>query len=343
VKPSEAVLSVMLALALLAASVPSHGQQPAKVYRIGWLGTAPPAVTDTTPQRCPITGTPNWQAWMAGLREHGYIPGQNLVIECRFTEGRAAPPPALAAELMNLKPDLILANTTANVLAAKQASSTIPIVMMGVMDPVGRGVVASLAHPGGNVTGPTDDVGPSLAGKYLELLKEAIPRVSRVAVLVHRPNPLEPPSAYLSETQAAARALDVTPQTYRVQAPGEIDGAFTAMIQARAEALVVLPHPSFSLHAQRIVALAAQSRLPAMYFQKAHVEAGGLMAYAPDRVAIWRRLGYYVDKILKGANPGDLPVEQPTKFELIINLKAARAFGLTIPQSLLMRADEVIE
>jgi len=338
-----ALSTVALALGLLMVPLPSDGQQPGKVYRIGWLGTSPPAAIDTTPQRCPITGVPNWQAFVAGLRERGYVPGQNVLIECRHTEGRGERAPALAAEMVNLKPDVIVANTTANVLAAKQASSTTPIVMMGVMDPVGRGVVASLAHPGGNVTGPTDDVGPSLAGKYLELLKEAIPRVSRVAVLVHRPNPLEPPSAYLSETQAAARALDVTLQTCHVQAPGEIEGAFTTMIEARAEALLVLPHPTFALRAQQIVALAAQSRLPAIYFQKAHVEAGGLMAYAPDRVAIWRRLGYYVDKILKGANPRELPVEQPTKFELIINLKAAKALGLTIPPSMLMRADEVIE
>jgi putative ABC transport system substrate-binding protein len=164
-----------------------------------------------------------------------------------------------------------------------------------------------------------------------------------VAVLVHPPNPLEPSSAYLNEAQAAARALEVTLQTYRVQAPGEIEGAFTAMIQGRSEALLVLPHPTFVLHAQQIVALAAQSRLPAMYFQRAHVQAGGLLAYAPDRIAIWRRVGAYVDRIFKGANPGDLPVEQPTKFDLIINMKAAKALGLTIPQSLLMRADEVIE
>jgi ABC-type uncharacterized transport system substrate-binding protein len=342
VKPRAVVLSVILALGLLAAPVPSPGQQPAKVYRIGYLGVGP-APTDQTPQHCPIKGNPLLQAIVEGLRERGYIPGQNVVIDCRWTEGRQERAPALAAELMNLKPDLILANTTANVLAVKQASSTIPIVMVSVIDPVRRGVVASLARPGGNVTGLTDDVGPSLAGKYLQLLKEAAPRVSRVAVLVHRPNPLEPPSAYLSETQAAARALDVTLQTYRVQPPGEIEGAFTAMSTARAEALLVLPHPLFILHAQRIIELAAKGRLPAMYFHRDPVEAGGLMAYAPDRAAIWRRLGFYVDKILTGAKPGDLPVEQPTKFELLINLKAAKAIGLTIPQSLLSRADEVIQ
>ncbi len=343
---SGARVLVILALAfslLAAAPLAADAQQPGKVYRIGFLGGPAPAPDDTSPQQCPIKGTPNWQAFVKGLREHGYIQGQNLVIECRWTGGRQERAPALAAEVVGLKPDLILANTTANVLAAKQASSTIPIVMIGVIDPVRRGVVASLAHPGGNVTGPTDDVGPSLAGKYLQLLKEAVPRASRVAVLVPRPNPLEPPSAYLSETQSAARALNVTLETYRVQAPGEIEGAFTAMIQARAEALLVLSHPSFVLHAQRIVDLAAKSRLPAMFWQKTHAEAGGLMAYAPDRVAVWRRLGYYVDKIFKGEKPGDLPVEQPTKFELIINLKTAKALELTIPQSLLNRADEVIE
>ncbi len=341
-KRRTAVLSVVLALGLLAAPVPSRGQQPGKVYRIGYLGVGP-APTDQTPQHCPIQGIPQWQAFVEGLRERGYIPGQNPVIECRWTEGRQERAPALAAELMNLKPDLILANTTANVLAAKQASSTIPIVMVAVIDPVRRGLVASLAHPGGNVTGPTDDVGPSLAGKYLQLLKEAVPTASRVAVLVHRPNPLEPPSAYLSETQAAARALDVTLQTYRVQPPEEIEGAFTAMTKARAEALLVLPHPSIYLHARRIIDLAAKGRLPAMYFHRDLVEAGGLMAYAPDRPTIWRRVGFYVDKIFHGAKPADLPVEQPTKFELIINLKTAKALRLTIPQSLLNRADEVIQ
>jgi len=278
------------------------------------------------------------------LREHGYLLGQNFVVECRWTEGRQERAPALAAELMNLKPNLIIAYTTANVLAAKQASSTIPIVMAGVIDPVRRGVVASLAHPGGNVTGPTDDVGPSLAGKYLQLLKEAAGRVSRVAVLVHRPNPLEPPSAYLSETQAAAQAIDVTLQTYRVQPPEGIEGAFTAMTKARAEALFVKADPFWGGdHRQRIVELAAQNRLPAVYPGRAFVEAGGLMYYDANNPDIFRRLGSYVDKILKGAKPADLPVEQPTKFDLVINLKTAKALRLTIPPSLLIRADQVIE
>ncbi len=347
-KPRVAALSVILALVLLAAPVPSHGQQSAKVYRIGWLGFDQ-APRNTTPQNCPTAGTPNWpawpnwQGWIEGLQKHGYIPGQNLVIECRWTEGRPERAPALAAELVSLKVDLIVANGTASVQATKQASSTIPIVMVGVIDPVGRGLVASLARPGGNVTGLTDSAGPEIAGKYLQLLKEAVPRVSRVAVLRRRPDPLEPPSAYVGEAQAAARALNLTLQPYEVQDPEEFAGAFAAMTRARAEALLVLPHPFWAVHATRIIDLAAQSRLPVMYPFRVIVEAGGLMSYEANRPDVRRRLGSYVDKILKGAKPGDLPVELPTKFELVINLKTAKALGLTIPPAILMRADEVIQ
>jgi putative ABC transport system substrate-binding protein len=243
---------------------------------------------------------------------------------------------------VSLKVDLLVANGTASVRAAKQATSAIPIVMVGVIDPVGRGLVASLAHPGGNVTGLTSSAGSEIAGKYLQLLKDAVPKVSRVAVLLNRANPLEPRSAYLSETQAAARALDVSLQFYEVQDPEEFGSAFTAMTKARAEALLVLPHPLF-LNARRIIDLAAKSRLPTMYPFKEAVEVGGLMGYEANQPDIHRRLGPYVDKILNGAKPGDLPVEQPSKFELVINLKTAKALGLTIPQSLLSRADEVIQ
>jgi putative tryptophan/tyrosine transport system substrate-binding protein len=328
------------ALTLLAAPMPSHGQQPVKVYRIGWLSNAPPAATDTDPQRCPMTGNPNWQAWVEGLRERGYVPGQNLVIECRWTEGRAERAPALAAELVGLKPDLIVVFSTANVRAANQATSTIPIVMTGVIDPVGRGLVASLAQPGGNVTGLTDTF-REMDGKRLQLLKEAVPTVSRVAVLSHPGATPEP--AFQRDRETAAQALGATLQVYDIRDPADFDGAFAAMTKARAEALFLATDPFWWLHRQRIIALAAQSRLPAIYHDREFVTAGGLMSYDVNRPAIFRRLGFYVDKIVNGAKPGDLPVEQPTKFDLIVNLKAVKALGLTIPQSLLMRADEVIE
>jgi putative ABC transport system substrate-binding protein len=334
-KPSEARLSVVLALGILVAPVPSHGQQPAKVYRIGWLS---PYSYESAPRHCPIKDGPYWQAWVEGLRERGYIVGQNLVIECRWTEGRDERAPALAAELVSLKVDLIVAVAAAQVRAAKQATSTLPIVMVGVIDPVGRGLVASLAHPGGNVTGLTESVGREFVGKYLQLLKEAVPKVSRVAVLGYSGSP----AFYRREMEAAARSLGVTLQFYEVRESEELDGAFTAMTKARAEALLVLPYPFVWVHARRIVDLAAQSRLPAAYPGRDHAKAGGLMAYDVNGPDIRRRLGFYVDKIFNGAKPGDLPVEQPTKFELVINLKTAKALGLTIPQSILLQADEVI-
>jgi len=337
-KPRTVVLSVILALALLAAPIPSPGQQPAKVYRIGYLvaGLAP---TNTTPQDCPIKGSPLWQAFVKGLRECGYIPGQNLVIECRYTEGRDERAPALAAELVSLKVDLLVAGGTNQVRAAKQATSTLPIVMWGVMDPVGRRLVASLAQPGGNVTGVADPGGAEMAGKDLQLLTEAVPTAARVAVLGYSGSA----AFFQRDTQAAAHALAVTLQSYAVRAPEDFEGAFTAMTKAGAEALLVLPRPFIGTHAQRIVDLAAQRRLPAMYPDRGYVEAGGLMAYGVNALAIRRRLGFYVDKIFHGAKPGDLPVEQPITFELVINLKTAEALDLTIPPSVLSQADQVIE
>jgi len=340
-KPTEGVLGVILALALLATPEPSSGQQPGKVYRIGWLSTAryePP------PQNCPLKGSPYWQAWVEGLRERGYIQGQNLVIECRYTEGRDERAPAFAAELVNLKVDLLVADGTNQVRAARQATSTIPIVMLGVIEPVRRGLVASLARPGGNVTGLTDTAGVEIYGKYLQLLKEAVPKVSRVAALGYSRalRELDWERETERELKAEARALGVTLQPYRVRDPEELVGAFSAMVKARAEALLVVPHPVFATHAQRIVDLAAQSRLPAMYPDRVHIESGGLMSYTMNEPDTARRLAAYVDRILKGAKPGDLPVEQPTKFELIINLKTAKALGLTIPPTVLIQAEEVI-
>jgi putative ABC transport system substrate-binding protein len=280
---------------------------------------------------------------VAGLRGYGYLLGQNLVIECRYAQGQAERSPALAKELVSLNPDLIVVGGwSLNILAAKQATSTIPILMVAANDPVGRGFVASLAHPGGNVTGLSEIAGWQVVGKQLQLLKEAVPKASRVANLSY-PGAGLPIPAYRTEREAAERALGLTLQFYGVRTTEELEGAFTAMTQARAEALFVDSSAFFGAHQQRLVDLAAKSRLPAMYSDTGFVEAGGLMSYWSDQPAIWQRVGFYVDKILKGANPGDLPVAQPTKFELIINLKTANALGLTIPQSLLSRADEVME
>ena len=334
-KPSQIVLSVILAFGLLAAPLPSDGQEPAKVYRIGYLGSVRPTPASPGQAR-------NWEALVGGLRERGYVEGQNLVIEHRYTEGRDERAPSLAAELVSLKPDLIIAHGTAQVRAVKQASSEIPIVMFGVIEPVRRGLIASLAHPGGNVTGLTDTAGVEIVGKYLQLLKEAVPKVSRVVVLGYSA-PQPDRTIFQGEMEAAARALDVTLQAYAVGVPEEFEGVFAAITKARVDALLVRPHPLFWTHAKRIVDFAAQSRLPAVYPSRDHVVAGGLMAYEANHPDIYRRIGIYVDKILNGANPGDLPVEQPTKFDLIINLKTAKALGLTIPQSLLIRADEVIQ
>ncbi len=324
-------LIVALGLGFLAPPLAAVAQQPGKVYRIGVLVNVSP----TTPEIVRL-----WEAFAEGMRERGYIEGQNFVIERRSTEGRVERSPSHAAELVSLKVDLIVAVGTPTALAAKQATSAIPIVMMYVVDPVEAGIVDSLARPGGNVTGVAFGAGLEIVGKYLELLKEAVPKVSRVAVLSNPASSLN--AAYLRETQAAARVLGVTLQFYEVRDPNEFEGAFTTMTKARAGALLVLPHPFTYVHAGQIADFAAKSRLPAVYPFRESVEAGGLMAYAANAPDMFRRAATYVDKILKGAKPADLPVEQPTKFELVINLKTAKALGLTIPQSLLGRADEVI-
>ena len=333
---------VTFALTLLASPVPSDGQQPAKVYRIGYFGVGP-APTKQTPQHCPSQPDAWWQALVEGLREHGYIEGQNLLIECRWRGKPEERAPALAAELVSLKPDLIVAESSVNVRAAKQATTQIPILMVGVIDPVQRGLVASLAHPGGNVTGLTETVGTEQEGKRLQLLKEAVPKVSRVAVLTHSSSGPPEPNLFRKEREVAARTLGLTLQSYDVREPTEFAAAFTAMTKAGAEALFVEPDPFWGDYEQQIVSLAAQGQLPAVYPWREFVRAGGLLSYDVDDRAIVRRLGTYVDKISHGANPGDLPVEQPTKFELLINLKTAKALGLTIPQSILIQADEVIQ
>ncbi|HWT78898.1 MAG TPA: ABC transporter substrate-binding protein, partial [Candidatus Methylomirabilis sp.] len=299
--------------------------QPAKVYRIGWLSTAL-APELATPGGCSRNDSRWAQAWGQELRERGYIPGQNLVIECRFTQGRQEQALALAADLVSRNPDLIVVEGTNQVRAVKQATSMIPIVMWGVLEPVRRGLVASLARPGGNVTGVADTASADVFGKYLQLLKEAVPAVSRVATLNYSVASAEPAwvAEIGSQLETTARALGVTLQHYRIREPKELEGALAAMITGQAEAFLVVPHPTLSNSAQRIVEFAARNRLPGMYYLRPFVEAGGLMAYMNDELEVARRLGAYVDRILKGAKPGDLPVEQPAKFMLILNLKTAK-------------------
>jgi len=318
-----------LASGLLAAPDATRAQPAGKVPRIGVLLGASPESSH------PIEG------FRQGLRDLGYVDGQNIAIEYRWAEGRLDRAPELAAELIRLKVDLIFAPGTAVAQAAKEAGPTIPIVIATAGNPVGDGLIASFARPGGNVTGLTMSPGPEIGGKYLELLKEAAPGVRRVAVLW---NPLTAAhTVMLKETGAAARTLRLELHPVPARRPGEIDGAFAAISRVRANGLIVLPDPMFEALRGRIADLATKGRLPAMYGLEDHTEAGGLMSYAPSLPDLLRRAAGYVDSILKGAKPADLPVELPTKFELVINLKTAKALGLTVPRSLLLRADQVIE
>jgi ABC-type uncharacterized transport system substrate-binding protein len=321
-------LAVVLSLAL--ASLPAEAQHPSKMARMGYLefGSAAP-------------GTPLVEAFRQGLRDLGWVEGQNIAIEVRYAEGKQDRLREFATDFVNLKVDLIFASTTPAALAAKHATTTIPIVIGFVGDPVGSGVVASLARPGGNITGWTHLAGLELAGKRLELMKETIPGVSRIGALWNPANPGNAP--FVKELEAAARALKVQLHPAGVQDPKELESAFAALARQRVEALVVVADGMFLSQRDRIVALAARSRLPAMYPSTDLVEAGGLMAYSVNLPDMFRRGASYVDRILKGAKPRDLPIEQPTKFELAINLKTAKALGLTIPPSVLGRADRVIE
>ena len=273
-----------------------------------------------------------------GLRELGYIEGRNILLEYRSADGRAERLPDLAAELVRLKVDVMVTVTPPGVRAAKQATSTIPIVMAAVDDAVEQGFVASLARPGGNITGASS-LNPELSGKRLELLKEAFPKVFRVAVLREAVGG----ASSLRATMEAARVLGVHLQILELRDPNELDSAFAAMIRERAGALDVLPGLMIAGYMRQIVDLAGKARLPTIFPDGQFVESGGLMSYGPSLPDMFRRAAIYVDKILKGAKPSDLPVEQPTKFELVINLKTAKQLGLTIPQSVLYRADKVIK
>ena len=311
--------------------VAAEAQEAAKVARIGYLSTGRGAN--------PHLG----EAFRQGLRDLGYVEDRNLVIEYRDAEGKLERFPALAAELVALKVDVIVAPTTPAALAAKQATRTIPIVFFAAADPVTDGLVTGLARPGGNVTG-LSTLAPDLVGKRLELLKQAVPGVSRVAVLWHPGATGERTEKdMLKEAEVAARALGVRLQFVEARGPADFDRASSEMTRARAGALTVLTSSMFLNERRRLVDLAAKTRLPAVYPLREFVDAGGLMAYGSDVADLFRRGTTYVDRILKGAKPGDLPVEQPTKFELVINLKTAKALGLTIPPSVLARANQVVE
>jgi len=316
---------------LLAAPLAAEGQQAAKVPRIGWLSLN-------------LAANPHLsEAFRQGLRDFGYVEGRNVVIEIRSAEGKLERLPALAAELVALKVDVIVASGTPAALATKQATRTLPIVFTAIADPVTSRLVTSLAQPGGNVTG-LSVLAPELVGKCLEQLKQAVPGVGRVAVL-WQPGGLgeRTEKDMLKEADVAARALGVRPQFVGARGPDDVDRAFSDMTRGRAGALAVLPSSMLFGQRRRLVDLAVKSRLPAVYPWREVADAGGLMSYGPNLPDLSRRAATYVDKILKGAKPADLPVEQPTKFELVINLKTAKALGLTIPQSLLLRADEVIQ
>src|SRR6266567_1746525 len=323
--------TVLALLALGAAPFAAEAQQATKVARIGYLGNT--------------LGAPDpLEAFLQGLRDLGYVEGRNLVIEYRDAEGKVDRLPALAAELVALKVDVLVTTVGTHIaLVAKQATRTLPIVFTSVADPVTTGLVTSLARPGGNVTG-LSSLNPELVGKRLELLTQAVPGVSRVAVL-WLPGALgeRTDKNMFKEAEAAARALGVRLQVVEARGPADIDTAFSEMTRAHAGALIVLPSNVFRREHRRLVDLAAKNRLPAVYPWRDVVDAGGLMSYGANLADSYRRAATYVDKILKGAKPGDLPVEQPTKIELVINLKTAKDLGLTIPQSMLALADEVIQ
>ncbi len=318
-----------LAIGLLAAPLAADAQQPAKIRQIGLLSPFSPA------------GAARWhQAFRQGLHDLGWVEGKNISIEYRYAEGRADRLPDLAADLVRLKVDIIVASIGTDALAAKNATRAIPIVMAAAGDPVAGGLVESLARPGGNITG-LSQIAPEMAGKRLELLKEIVPQLSRVAVLWN-PQGTTSPLTW-KEMQLPARALGLQLHSLEVRSSSEFAKALEDATRARAGALAIAPDPLFAGDLKRMADLAAKSGLPAIFHLAEFVHSGGLVAYGPDRSDLFRRAASYVDKILKGAKPADLPVEQPTKFELVVNLKTAKALGLAIPRSVLLRADHVIQ
>jgi putative tryptophan/tyrosine transport system substrate-binding protein len=322
-------LLIALGVAALAWAGAVRAQAPSTLRRIGMLSGFSPSGY-----------APSYQAFRLGLRDLGWVEGKNISIEYRHAEGRHDRLPDLAADLVRLKVDVIVTTATSDALAAQRATKAIPIVMVAAGNPVAHGLVESLARPGGNVTGLSQML-QEVSGKRLELLKEVVPKLSRVAVLWN-PNSA---SATLNwkENQQPARQLGIQLFSLEVRSPSELDKAFEAATNVRAGALAILPDPVISTSLERIADFAAKSRLPSIYQSSEFADAGGLVTYGPDRPDLFRRAATYVDKILKGTKPGDLPVDQPTKLELVVNLKTAKAIGITIPQSVLFRADKVIE
>ena len=326
--PVSSLLVVLLVNLLSPAT--SGAQQAQRMYRIGYLQTS------TRDQQLHLV-----KAFEDGLRDLGHVAGRNVVIEYRFADAKLERLPELAADLVRLKVDVIVTGINPSTVAAKRATTTIPIVMTISVDPVGTGLVASISRPGGNVTGLTQDVGAEIWGKRLELLKEFVPKLSRVAVLT---DPGFPPAAAIFKAmEAPARTLGMTVVRFDARGPGDLEGVFAALTRARSGALFTTSSPVHFNMRNQIVRLAVTHRLPSVSQTSEFVEAGGLMSYGASLPDSWRRAAAYVDKILKGARPGDLPVEQPTKFELVVNAGTAKALGLTIPQLLMLRADRVIQ
>ena len=308
---------------------PADAQQPKKVPVIGFLAAGSPSTREYS-----IT------AFGQGLHDLGYLEGKNILVEYRWAGGTLDRLADLAVELVRLKVEVIVAPQTVAALAAKNATSTIPIVMVTATDPVGSGLVASLARPGGNITGLSQFASTGIIGKQLELLKEALPKLTRVAVIANPAN--RPTASLLKEVESAARSLKVDVRVVKAQSPTELESAFSAIKTEHVVAFLVVNDPIFIDNRTQIISFAARSGLPAIYASTTYVADGGLMSYGADIADLFRRAAYYVDKILKGAKPGDLPVEQPKKFELVINLKTAKQIGLTIPPNVLARADKVI-
>ena len=314
---------------LLATPLAAEAQGPGKVPRIGYAMS-----------RAAWEDRHLLDAAREGLRDLGYVEGQNIALEVRWAEGRYERFPAIVAELISHRVDVLVVATTPGALAAKNATRTIPVVMTAVGDPVASGLVASLARPGGNLTG-LSLLNPTVHGKRLELLKQAFPSIAHVAVLTNPGNPIH--TIFLRESQAAAQTLGVHLQPIKAERREDLDDAFTAAVRGHADALLALDDALTLAYRKQVIALAAKRRLPVMYGFREFPDAGGLMSYGTDNVTQYRRTAIFVDKILKGARPADLPIDQPTKFELVVNLKAANAIGLTIPASLLQRADQVID
>ena len=324
--------SILIAAGVSAFAPLAAFAQQGKVWRVGFL-VARGRPTSSAPD-------PHYDAFTIGMRDLGYVQHKNVVIELRSADGNYERLPELAAELVRLKVDVIVAASTRSTAAAQKATSTIPIVIAGSADPVAAGFAKTLSHPGGNITGTANLVGDTSA-KHLEMLRSIMPRLSRVAVLRNPENSSH--SGVVKNIEAAGRASGLTVLPFDGRSPEEIENAFFNMTQKKAGALIVLRYALLIRQQKRITELSASNRLPTMYANKEAVEAGGLMSYGSDLTEAYRRAAYFVDRILKGAKPGDLPIEQPTKFEMVINMKAAKALGLKIPQSILVQATQVIE